>query len=613
MPLGPGPQYAPADCVFWSTADGYAWWEQTARGTNCIVVGTPTYPADGVFEGCTRTNLHFEGWESYAHGGTQIFNAGTLELWIRPQGWNIVNGVPTMPPTDISAQIYINLSGLNSFNVNFTTAAPGGVRWVVRNAGGVTMPFIINPVPGLTLNSGNWGHVAFVWDATGIAGSANTRRIYFNNALCWSSNNALLVPVYGGIETQSYLYSFFAPNQPFDGDGDNFRIYNTARTDFTESMSQEHFTPPTVSAPRPPDLFDIRAPRIEVMGQDLTCVLRQTPKLIEKRGLGTDLVFPSDCKLVCENFDNAFSLEHPSSLFAGTKWQNDPVQIWDREGMQIWDGVLAAPQVDHAKRVTTLISRSRLHQWRDETVVYTSGAAETPAAALENIAAAIGFTDLDTAFLQQSKDRQTADGVSLTVTLVAADNATFSQVLNKLADYGAADVYEHLGKLRYVYFSDAPSRPSVTLAEDDLISIPKVTRTTQDFVNDYAIWDSAATRTDAGNGNIGANSRLQNSTFLLSRVPGSADAKYVITNQAAAVAIGEAYIRRSHMDLSTAPRPRIQVQFDLEVHHRVWVDLREDFALSYSREGWTAKPFRTVAFERDDTKGRIRITGLEWT
>lgn len=345
---------------------------------------------------------------------------------------------------------------------------------------------------------------------------------------------------------------------------------------------------------------------------EITDFVRETPKIKESRSIAQDLTFPSDCDITVNDASNAFSMEHPSSIFAGLNWQNDRLRVWDRYGLLIWDGLVGGIVVNHSARTTTIKSKSRLHEWRAIPVVYSSGGAETPAAALGNIATAIGFPYLDEQARQASEDRQTAAGITLDCVIAASDNATFEQVVQKLADYGVADIYEHLGQLFYVHYQDTPASPIVFLDEDDMVSDPAVLRRTTDLINDYSIAWIGGLEDDVTNGNIGAASRTANGTRILQTVQGTVETQYPIETEAGAIAIGETYMRRSHIDISSAPRPRIQVSFDLPVEHREWVDLTSDFGLTFAREGWTRKTFRVTAFERDDNRRRIKITGLEW-
>lgn len=608
MSLGYGPQYHPPELDFWNLLGTKAQVEQSAAGPNCTERGNPTYHP-GYFGGAVLIDANAESINAYNHN--QIFNqgAGCLECWLYNDGWTYTNGASSSNNRTFWGA-YTSPPG-NLWTILFQV---GGFLWQVARNGVHTGTWAGIVLPGATAGNQEWHHWAFVWDVAGIGGGPNIKRIYFDGALVGSSNLATTMPFF----LDGKLYTIGLYDRTFNffmgGRLDNIKHWNYAKTDFSDRFD-EGFTPPA-----PPDVWPEaliitpKRPRVVIMGQDIVCRLAETPKIVEKRSIGADLVFPSDCKLVVEDFDGSFSLENPRSIFAGTNWQNQQVEIWDREDIKVWDGVLSEPQVDHDKKRTTIVSRSNLYEWRNHPVAYAPAPAATPAEHLLAIAQQIGFPHLDMAFLQRSIDQQTAAGLSIAVALIDNDNATFGQVLNKLADYGAADCYEHLGKLRYVYYDATVPRPSVTLTERDYMSVPKPKRYTKGLINDYAIWDltAGAATTDSMNGNIGAASRFQLGQFMDKRIPGNIDPKYSIASTVCAVALGEAYIRRTHVDLATRPRPRIEVKFDLEVHHRVWVDLASDFAMDFEREAWDGKIFRVVSFTRDDERRKISLVALEW-
>ena len=608
MALPPGPQYHPPECIFWNTLESTAHVNYSAAGPNGTVIGPVTYvPAQ--FDNGARIDANGEALD-FIDSYDRLFGArGCAEFWTKTD-WNCTNGLSG----DGATHKYLyghQVTGGGDQNAEMNIQG-GGVLWGFRH-NGVWAYGALGPVAGMTWLAGTLVHIAFVWDQTGIGGSANTYRIYFNGAQIHSSNNAFTPPAFspgptvaiGNDQDQGRIH-------PIDAVVDNFKIWDYAKTDFSDRFT-EGFAPSGPTLDPAPKLIDIKVPRVEMDGVDIGCKINDTPVFTERRGIGADKVWPDDCKITVENFDQSFSLQHPRSFFAGDGWQNKLVEVWDRENLKIWSGVLSSPQVDHKKKTTDIVSKSNLHEWRNATVAYTTTGWETPADALDNIATAIGFPYLDAVEIARSSAGQTADGLSIKVTLVDADNAKFCDVLNSLADYGCADVYEHVGKLLYRYEPGSAPTPDVTLEECDVIAgTMKVTRTTKTLFNDYAIYEqnTASTVTDSGAGDIGAQSRLRNGTFLLERVPGTSDAKYQVENVISATAIGEAYIRRTHVPDLT--RPRIQIQFDVETYHRTWVDLTTDFRITYSREGWTDKIFRVVGFTRDDNKRRITVTALEW-
>jgi hypothetical protein len=614
LSIAPGPVYTPDDCELYNPLDSDAHCEYSGKGPNGVIVGNPTYAAgqheEAILIDAVAETVNFTGPQLCPA-------AATWELWLKPVGWSITDGRASVGIHEIVS--CVDRTGVLQF-LEFAFY-PAGIVYYFR-VGGVTIaPNVFTPAI-IDAADGTWHHLAYVWDSTGIAGTANTRRIYWDGQLAQTSDTALVpFPVFTlnkpfSLGTYNDVPPHHTPQYdwPFAGYLDELKVFNYAKTDFSDRFT-EGFVPASAVPDPPPVLITPRRARVELDGIDVSCRFTDLPRVAEQRGLGSSISMPDSCKVTVENFDNAFSLQHPNSFFAGAAWQNKPMEVWDREGLKIWSGLLSEPQVDHTKRTTGIVSRSTQSEWRKAAVVYTTTGWETPADALNNVAAAIGFPDLDGTYVGRSAAQQAAAGIYIKVTLVAGDNETFGNFVNRMADFGCADVYEHLGKIVYLYEPGSASTPDVDLVDCDVLyGSVKLTRSTREFFNDYAIYESGTpgTVTDATAGNIGAASRRQNGTLVQQRVPSSLDTKYQVQNAAAAQAIGESYIRRSHYDLAIAPRPRGQIQFDVETYHRTWVDLTSDFRLTYAREGWTAKSFRVVGFSRDDSKGKITVTALEW-
>jgi hypothetical protein len=351
------------------------------------------------------------------------------------------------------------------------------------------------------------------------------------------------------------------------------------------------------------------APKIVLDGLDISKRLGDMPEILEERGMQSDIRFPDSCKIELRNWDKGMSADHPKSIFGKTDWQDRAITIWDRSGLRIWDGILSNVISDHSKRTTTIDSRSTLCRYKDVPVAYTSGAPETPAAALGNIMASIGFTNYDAGELANSAGAQSA--ILVSVTLAAADKITFSQAIDKLCLLGCADCYQHLDKLRYcAWTDDTPRRTGIVLDEDGIVGDPEITRRYDDVVNDYAIWGGGAVQTDATG--YGLASRLRYGSKVLQGVSSSSDTKWVVSTAAGATEIGQRWIRRTHANFSTMPTARWQIIVPIRLHRIAWIDLRTDFGLTYAREGWTAKQFRVVGFTRSDRDRVIKVTALEW-
>jgi len=612
MSLGWGPQYHPNTLSEWWLLGSPAQVEQPAAGPNGAVVGGTTFPQGYDYPNFGNSALFDANGEAVSYPSIyneRYGNAGAVEFFFYPNGWSITNGAASDGLTH-----YVfnekDAASNNWFDFRFNA---GAFKWRMRSGGGAWNDWVTNP-PLMDALVNTWHHFAAVWDSTGIGGGANTQRLYWDNVMVASQNIAITLPIFadGNLGYLGNSHLSIALTRPAIARIDNAKWWNYAKTDFADSIAAEGYTPAPTPTIRAPECAVRRLPEIWVGGIDVTDHVRETPEIIEARSLATDSVFPDDCKVRCRNVGGLFSLENPRSILAGTNWQDTPVIIYDRWGVKVWDGLLSRPEVDDEKRITTLVSRSRLSRWKNARVVYTSAGAETPAAAFENICAAIGFTDYDVAALNASKALQT--GMSIQVALLDSDATTFAQAINKLCIYGCADAYEHLGKIYYrAWQAPVAGTPAIILDEDDLLDEPKRLRSTQGLVNDYAIYEAAtpSTLTDAGQGNIGAASRAMNGPMMLKDIAADADPLWVVQDVATGQTIGENWIRRTHSD-NVLTQPRIQVQLKIRTEYRAFVDLTSDFGLTYSKENWTAKRFRVIAFTRDDDAREITVTGLEW-
>lgn len=613
MSLGPGPQFHPPGLLFWNLLGTPAQVAQSAAGTNCTELGGVTYEA-GMFGGAVRVDANGEAILAGNYLNERYGNAGCVELWIYNDGWTINNGAPSAGQHFVVSESEGFGANLWWFDITFVVAA--GIRWRIRDAGGAWDNWTV-AAPIMDAGNQEWHHLALVWDATGIGGGANTRRFYWDGAQAAAANIAITMPVFPMPAYRLQIGLRVDTNTvPFIGRLDNIKWWNYAKVDFSDRFT-EGFTPTPTPSIRAPECALRREPLITVAGVDITAYAGGVPDIEESRQLKRKAVFPNDAKIKVRNAGNFFSIGHPRSMFSGTNWQDAPVVIRDRWGQLVWDGLLSAPQVDHQKRMTTIVSRSRLSRWKNTIVEYDSltgpsAGNETPADALENMAAAIGFTDLDFASLDRSKVVQA--GLNIRVTLAAEDNVTFAQAIDRLCLYGVADAYEHLGRIHYVAWeAPFPGVPAIVIDESDILKDPKDTRSTGDVINDYAIYESAtpSTLTDATAGNIGASSRTINGAVTLKDIASDVDANWDVRDVATAQTIGETWMRRTHSD-DPLTQPRIQVEVHVRAAFRSWVNLSVDFGLTYDREAWVAKRFRVVGFKRDDEKRVITVRGLEW-
>jgi len=155
---------------------------------------------------------------------------GCIEMWIRPVGFNIVNGAYDAggPPKFLW---YWNSAYEQHFRFQ---GSGGGIYWNLNDAGGSYA--WSGELPGLDIADGELAHIAFVWDRTH---STKKRRIYLNGVEVGSDNTAWVDEdmtagtMYIGTDTGGYT--------GFYGQMDNMKWWDFAQTDFS-SRDTEGFS-----------------------------------------------------------------------------------------------------------------------------------------------------------------------------------------------------------------------------------------------------------------------------------------------------------------------------------------------------------------------------------
>ena len=91
----------------------------------------------------------------------------------------------------------------------------------------------------------------------------------------------------------------------------------------------------------------------------------------------------------------------------------------------------------------------------------------------------------------------------------------------------------------------------------------------------------------------------------------SVSKQIVFKDLTSAVYVGETYIKRSNVNLSTIPRPLIKIQYDLNIRFRQYIELGSFFKLTFAEEGWTVKIFEVYELRRNEDQQNINIVGYE--
>lgn len=369
----------------------------------------------------------------------------------------------------------------------------------------------------------------------------------------------------------------------------------------------------------PPVSCDIVLPEVLILGREIDIYsLGHVDKIINvltKKTFRKDKFIINQIKQTVKNYDNFYSVNNEKSIFKDIKWRFQPFKIKINNDI-IWDGVIREIIRDHNKKIATIISTDELYQFSKIRISYNSSTWEPPAEAFKNICDDIGFTKYNQALYIKSKDQQEAAGIYIKVKFDKEDDITFQQAAEKLADIGAADIYTFKNEIYYVYVSgDAFSgNIKITINEDDIIKLPTIQSDERNIVNDYNIkyYDGLdVALTDATGDNIGAASRLKFGTQPLAEFDGSAGQQIEIRDQAAALAIGNAYIKRTHKNLNTDPSALEFMSFELSIDFENFMELISNFNFNLSDESWTDKIFNTFELNINYDRRNIKVLAYE--
>lgn len=589
------------DCTLWARLES----STSDVGPNGTTVGSPSFPVGGKFG--NALDIDADG-KHIAWSASTLFpiqDEWCLEFWFKPY-FNIVNGAP---PGGIFYTASIGAW------YNTATAKPLYAYWnsgsahqfSFRNSGD-TGWLIAILVDNYSLAAGVWGHFAIVRSAAAAFDEDKTAAIYFNGVQLKSSNTAGTTNTMVG--KNLYLGSNLGvAGRNANGMYDNVRVWNYPRTDF--SGRDVEWGPHTQLT----DSYRGENPKIYVMGMDVFERIEKMPVIEYYKTLGRDKVLTNSLQLTAGNYDGMFSLEHPSSIFAGTRWRYTPLTIHDRFGTKIWTGEVSGLKQDYQSSKTTIESKNTIFKFRNDRVVYTSAAPETPADAFYNVCLQVGFTAYNEQARATSATQQAAAGLLVSLDIREDKNATFQQVIEKLGDYGAADVYDFDNEIYYVHWGYFTGGVGRYIGKEQIVG--KVTGEWIDraMYNEYAIAYSGmpvnTPSTDYNSNSIATLSRQIHGTHTYKDVPGELEDEYRISTKAGATYLGECMIRRSHRALSTQPESLIKITLDLNIENRFWVDLRTFFRLTWEQEGWAAKTFEIYKIRRDEEKESISIEAYE--
>lgn len=336
----------------------------------------------------------------------------------------------------------------------------------------------------------------------------------------------------------------------------------------------------------------------------------------EEKTFSRDKLINNEISISVKNFDNFFSVNKNTSIFNGIRWRYSSIKMYNPDGDLIWDGIIKNIYRDHNTGMATISSINALHKSWNRLISYSSSGDETPATAAKNIMDNYDIS-YDERTVNASINKLDAESCYVRVNITQDDNVTVMGALEKLSEYACADCYSHNNKVYFKHWEPFVGGVKVSLTEESLKTRPIVTDTETEIINNYSIsydGDNGTPITDATGNNIGSVSRLS-SYYGTHDLPGFDSGGYesqiYFVDQTSAQYIGECYIKRTHINLSTQPRPPIKIDFELKGTNEDWIDLETYFRLTFDDEGWSNKLFEFFRTDINYKENFISLTALE--
>lgn len=194
-------------------------------GGTATTTGSPTFEACKFGNGCKSSSN--SNYNTFTITAASINNAlkYTIEFWGIPL-WNCTNG-------GSADGAYHNAVGLLSDSGKFVDFYYYQSDAFYYDAGTF---FWRNADSGQTWTSGDVVHYAYVVDSSGIAGSSDKARCYINGALAGASTTIALTSI-GGTNVTLYVTNSRGAGT-WKGTVDNIKVYNYAKTDFSDRFNE---------------------------------------------------------------------------------------------------------------------------------------------------------------------------------------------------------------------------------------------------------------------------------------------------------------------------------------------------------------------------------------
>lgn len=357
-------------------------------------------------------------------------------------------------------------------------------------------------------------------------------------------------------------------------------------------------------------------PKVLFLGMDLFDEGRvaRISNISEKRTFNRDKLISNEYTVEVFNNDDYFTPGFSGSILNGVNWLYEPIQVVDEDDETIWSGLVTQIIRDHEKKTATIISKNSLFKNRKNKIEYQSSDWETAAEAFRNICDSIGFTDYDQTSLQTSINNLSGNSL-LKVNFNLSDNVSFHDAVEKLAEYSNSDAYSHNNRIYFVHWKPFSGGVSVKLTEENLKTFPIVSEDEKEIINDYSIGydgDGGTPATDSNGSNAGSLSRSRYGTHSLPELDSGTGSQISFRDEDSARYVGEGYIRRTHFNYLTNPRPKQKIMFNISnTDFNQWITLTTKFRIVFSDEAWNSKAFEIFSFEINRDEDDIAIEALE--
>jgi hypothetical protein len=521
---------------------------------------------------------------------------GSVELWFERNSGIVADSYLFV--------IYSNIASQPLFGF-YTTTNNTKLRFILNKRPATNYLIYDQDITGLADNTMH--HVALMWDNSH---PTKKQRAFLNGEEIASANVAMT-----GLVVPNGQWGTIINQTPFPANYsrlivDNVKMYNVAKIDYSDRFV-EGFRNVISSQKVAPRVIFLNDKDVYALGH-----IKQLPNISEQKTFQRERAINNSYILNVDNADNFYSINNPVSYFNNVVWRYGSCKIYNQYNDLIWDGIIRKIKRNPNNSTASVETVNALHKKFNTKITYTSTAFETVADVAKSIMDSEGI-EYDSKTMQNSIN-QLSSNSKVKVSFNAQDQITVMQALEKLAEFGCADLYSHLNKMYFKHWQAFTGGVKVTLQESDIENFSRVDDTESEIINQYRIGyagDLEIPATDDLNNDIGQSSRDRYGVHDLPEMDSSgSDSQIWFENNASAVYVGECYIKRSHIGIDNpnqVNRPPEKITFEVSGSHREWIDLESYFQLNESSEKWVNKIFEVFAFINNLNDNKIKITAYE--